>query len=475
MAVLICAGLALTLPRIGKSICYDEACTVDFVKLVPGNITDMLAGGNNLPAYYFFMKAWTTFSGFGETALRLPGIIIYLLAVVLVYLFGKRIFSGYGPAFVSAVFYLLMWINTFEAGLARPYSMLAFLCVASLWLFYEIFIMENKSRFLAALFIIVNVTGTLTHIWFFFAGFAQVIYHLKRKKGMGLRDLTVFAASYLPFFAVWGGALYSQLQNHASDFMVYNGNVLVRTLQVYTFTKFHVILFFFSLPVIAGVLMGKYLQRRQNINGNLLEFLMIILFASLVVPYLISFIKPIYMPDRGPIIAAAPFALLMAGYLCSISYRPFFYAVFAFFTVYNYIMVYPFVQVDFYNERNMAKLVMYDAPQADTVAIYGEMKRPIHYYLDLYKYKSRAVFVYYPNIMESINSRQWEKFGEKKTAEIEKKYYDLITGNGKRVLLVFTAREAFYAPLKRIIEKLNAAKTMVKSQTFFGETLVLYE
>ena len=475
MVILICCGLAITLPRIHNSICYDEACTVDFVKLVPFNLTGMLADGNNLPAYYFFMRAWTDVFGLSENALRVPGIIIYLMSVLLVYLFGKRLFPGYGPAFVAAVFYLLMWINTFQAGLARPYGMLAFLSTASLWLFYEIFVMENKSPAAAAVFIMVNITGSLTHIWFFFAGFAQVMYYLGKKNRIDRRFFAVFAASYLPFFIIWGGALYSQLQNESNEWMDFYGNEIGGTFKTFTFAKLNDILLLFCMPVIAGFCVKKYQKKNWGINGGQLYFLLVIISISLLVPFIISYYRPIYVTYRGPIIAAAPFALLIAGYLCSISYRPFFYAVFALFTVYNYIILYPFVRIDFYNERNLTKWIMYGAAKVDTVAIYGEMKRPIHYYLNLYKYNDRAAFVYFPNIMEREWSQSWKKLGENDRNELEKKFYDMIAVPHKRLLFVFAAKDAGYGPIKKVFEKLNNSKTMVQSQTFFGETLFVYK
>jgi hypothetical protein len=478
LALLSCAALVIVTPHLSDSLWYDEAYSVDLAKSVPFSLIETITATNNLPAYYIFMRAWTLFSGFSEPALRLPSVIFYLLSIWCVYFFGKRLFTGRGPAFASSLIYLLLYINTTNAANARPYGMLALLSIVSLTLFHELFILGKKSRLSMAAFIAVNIIGSFTHIWFFFTAFSQAVYYLAAKRRLKRRFVQAFLASFVPFFILWSPVLFSQAQCPCNDWMGFKKDEFGLTFNYFTAGNLPVVLFAFLIPVIAGFA-AKITARKKYKPGQdetSLLFLLTVLFVSLLVPFIISFVKPIYIIDRGPIIAAAPFALLLGGYLCAISYKPLFYYILALFSVYLCIKLYSNPVTSCNTDRNLAKLVMANAADTDNIAFYGQIKRTMKYYLGQYHFNPAVTFTDLPEKMEARNHRVWIAMPENKRQEIFDGYCSSLC-KGRKLLLVFTDEEAAHEPFLSVYENMNSIQkaAMVKKFRPFGVTLVKYE
>jgi hypothetical protein len=276
---------------------------------------------------------------------------------------------------------------------------------------------------------------------------------------------------------LWGGILHSQMLSHSNDWMFFKGDEIEMTLQNFTAGKFDAALKLFLIPVLAGFFVEVILKKNTEpeIHGSQLLFLTAIIMVSLLVPFLISFFKPIYVMERGPVIAAAPFALLIGGYFLSVSYKPVYYMVFSLFCVYISIKMYTFTAIDYNNDRTLTKIIMNNTAGMDKIAIYGEMKRQVNYNLNVFKYKGKLKFIYCPDIMEYGRFDQWNALDENKKSEIKNQYYNQIDGKNSRLLFVFKDTEAAYEPLKSVYAKLNAEKQIIKKVGFIGSTLVVYK
>ncbi|PKL91428.1 MAG: hypothetical protein CVV21_07540 [Candidatus Goldiibacteriota bacterium HGW-Goldbacteria-1] len=472
--VFLCVlAFSIVLPNADKSIWYDEACTVDFSRLVPSGLTEMLSSGNNLPAYYYFMSAWTFVFGISETALRLPGIFFYIISTVLVFLFGKNLFKNTGFAFVSALIYLLLEINTTNAVSARPYGMLALLSLLSLMLFHKLFIEKEYSLVSGISFVAVNIAGSFTHIWFFFSVLPQIIFYLKSNKITGKRFLVLFLSSFTPFILLWSPILLAQMQNASNDWMLFRGDDLRVTIQYFTAGKLNTIFMFFLIPVLAGVLVSRLKKDTAKINyfSENASFLFIVITFSLLTPYLISYFRPIYVVDRGPIIAAAPFALLL-GYLGSISYKPFFYPAAAYFSIFLYITLYSSRAVYFDTDKIITKVIISNSRNVRQIVLFNESQRQVKYYFNRLHFNGEVSFSDIPLILSYSNISEWRKLPDNIQNKLLSEYTNSLNRDGN-LLFVFNDADVEKENFAPIFESLRKSRNILSIKEMKSLSLIL--
>ncbi len=143
-------------------------------RLVSGDFQDIVYSGVIPDMHPAFMQVllqyWTNLFGTSELALRLPGTIFGLGAIVLIYHLGIKFFNK-NVALLAGVLLLLPCLPIIHSTLARPYAPgLLFIVL----LVFGIFRLEDsrvsKSFFTSMLCIILGATGSLyTH---YFAGLA---------------------------------------------------------------------------------------------------------------------------------------------------------------------------------------------------------------------------------------------------------------------------------------------------------------
>jgi uncharacterized membrane protein len=87
------------------------------------------------PGYFLLLRAWTSVAGDSEVALRIPSAVAGVLAVVVLYLLGARLFSK-REGLVAAALLTPLWCGVYYSQEARPYVFLLLLTeVAALaWL-----------------------------------------------------------------------------------------------------------------------------------------------------------------------------------------------------------------------------------------------------------------------------------------------------------------------------------------------------
>lgn len=138
------------------------------------NFSQVISEGVRPDMHPAFMQVllqyWTNIFGDSEWALRLPGTLFGLAAVLLTYLIGKRFFNRNVGLFAS-VLILLPCLPIIHSTLARPYAPGLFFIVL---LLYGIFKLEdsrvNRAYFLSSLCIVLGSVGSIyTH---YYAGMA---------------------------------------------------------------------------------------------------------------------------------------------------------------------------------------------------------------------------------------------------------------------------------------------------------------
>lgn len=137
-------------------------------------VTSVLRRNVHLPLYFYFMHYWLKLFGVSEWSLRLPSAIFGALAVVLLFLLGKELFSP----LVGLVGSLLMGFMPEQihySQQARMYPLLVLIAIASI---YAISLASKRpsSRLPYVLFAVLSIAGLYTHYEYVFLFAAQSAY-----------------------------------------------------------------------------------------------------------------------------------------------------------------------------------------------------------------------------------------------------------------------------------------------------------
>ena len=162
------------------------------------------------PLYYLLLFVWTGLAGSGEWALRTFSSFFYVSSVLAFYGFSRR-FASAATATLCSVLLLASPLALLSAHFSRMYSLLLLLSILSTSTFLKIRGGDSSRRTMAQ-FLLVNVCGTLTHIWFFFLLLAQAAVALTMPRRLHrVRFTMAMAVSVLPYGLLWLPALIRQL------------------------------------------------------------------------------------------------------------------------------------------------------------------------------------------------------------------------------------------------------------------------
>ena len=124
-----------------QSLWRDE---VDSLRFATRPLSEVLAAftrpGENGPLFYLLLRPWLTLAGRSEFSLRFPSVLMGVLAIPLIFLWGKYLFgrrAGVGGGLLAA---LLLAINPYHVWYsqeARMYALVVVLILLSSWWFKE--------------------------------------------------------------------------------------------------------------------------------------------------------------------------------------------------------------------------------------------------------------------------------------------------------------------------------------------------
>jgi mannosyltransferase len=165
------------------------------------------------PLYFLILHSWMRAFGTGERTVRCLSGLFYILSVFAVFGIARELY-GTKTGVLCAAVYLSSPLAILSAQFARMYSLLSLLSILSTWLYLQFSIKPRDSRLLFALYIIVNVLGTFTHVAFFFLLFAQLVVYLLFYRDVRIkRFMLASALSLLPYLFLWAPTLLGQIAN----------------------------------------------------------------------------------------------------------------------------------------------------------------------------------------------------------------------------------------------------------------------
>ncbi len=323
--LLLCAFLAaalfFALFHINRSLWQDEAYSVQVAGRSFEGIISELRHDTHPPLYYMLLSAWMRLFGLSELSVRSLSGIFYMACIAVVYLLGASVYDR-KTGLLCAFLYMLSPLSTSSAQFVRMYSLLGFLSALSVLFFVRLFLLGRDSKVDAAVYVVVNILASFTHIWFFFLLFSQGLVCLLLFRRKLLRFAALLALSLLPYALLWTPILLLQMRGDATDWIGKPGVKEFAT-GLLGFFGFKVALCAYPLFLFLILFrwQGGHIRRQDSdaIKSFLTEkrnlTFFIILFVTLLVPFLLSQVKPIFGPTRYAIIALPSFAVWVGALL----------------------------------------------------------------------------------------------------------------------------------------------------------------
>jgi 4-amino-4-deoxy-L-arabinose transferase-like glycosyltransferase len=311
LAAIFVAGLGLRLYDLGsESIWFDELVSVSIARMEPWGILRASLGDNNPPLYYLILHYWMLFTGDSEVAIRLPSAIASALAVPVIYIIGRLLFSR-TAGLISALILALSAYQVRYAQEARGYALLVFLGLASFYFLLTLLDDGKRSKLMIAGYVGSTSLLMYTHVYGILLVVAQGIYLLATRQTprKWLLPAGLVAVLYVPGAAwlgvnvlssegAWNNAMFwvpEPTLSHVVDlFVLYSGFALVAGV--------------FGLLAAFGLF--DLVRSRQ---GSTACLLLAWLLVPIVVPFVVSHLYRPILLDRYTIAASPAFYLLIAG------------------------------------------------------------------------------------------------------------------------------------------------------------------
>jgi hypothetical protein len=299
----------VTVVGIHRPLFIDEAFSVLTASGDLSSIVERLRSDNNLPLYFFLLHWWVAIAGISEVAVRLPSVAFYLASVAVVYRAGRELGGARRFGLYAAIFFAASLQAIHLAQKVRGYSLLGLLAALSTLWFVRAFSETTAAKSAVVTFVVVNIAGTFTHVWFAFLLTAEGLCGLTFFRRSVARLTVALAASIAPFVLLWSGPLRTQLTNDASDWIS----------PLTPWSPLGLLLEFFGgWPVGAIVVAGLIAiaaatdSRRDQPAVPPMHWLLMLFVVTITAPLLVSVWKPVYWPGRYTVIALPALTVWLA-------------------------------------------------------------------------------------------------------------------------------------------------------------------
>jgi len=444
--VIILLGAFLRLYRLGfQGIWLDEAHTWLMASKGPVWLWREQIFSASPPLYFIFMHYWINLLGKSAFIMRLPSAISGIISIPIVYYIGRKMFDG-KTALISSFLVAISCPHIYYSQEARCYVMLAISSLISGFYFYQMLLDDNKKTRLS--YVIATLLCLYLHNYGIFIWLAQFLYlffkgFLRETKFLIIQliILLIFSPRIIIFM--------QQIQMDISAFLTKPGLIdffhtfarlvfLSRNLPLFALTRvvmaINVFLFLFIFVIAFGRTKGPQAKFSLSICTWHLAI-------PIVIPFFISFFKPIYLPGRYEFISYLFFILIIGKGISVLTERKILYPVLTI-IVFSALVCLPhyfFV----YSKCNTPVLNDYIKKHVrgrDIIIFTNLAILPYRYYFgkDIYRY----VFPY-PEGEELLDHpkeviEEREDFAQDEAAKINQKITPLMRGD-RRLFLFFNS------------------------------------
>lgn len=291
-----------------QSLWRDEAFSYFMAKQSLFSIIKTTVQDFNPPLYYFFLHFWIKIFGKGEISLRSLSLSFFAINIYVVFLFLRDILKVKGKRI--PVYLLIFSFNPFlvyYAFEARMYSLLALLATLSFYYYLK----KEKYRYL-----VFTSLGLYSHYFFLLVVFTQLITYFvlkkKRRKAKEIKTVLIPLICFLP----WAVYILPNLITRSAVFWIKPPKVidLFSSFGI-IFTGYERLYKFYNLPIFLVsmffllIILGFFNKLKKR-NKPLFTLLVLWSFFPYFLIFLVSFLKPIFLP-RYLIFTSVGFNLLL--------------------------------------------------------------------------------------------------------------------------------------------------------------------
>lgn len=330
LLIIIALGAASRVYKLnGDSLWLDEAYSIKFSHEAPAGIIEATAKDVHPPLYYFALHYWMLAFGDSETAVRLLSALFGILALFVIYKLASQMFDRATGLLAAGLLALSRFHIEFSQE-ARMYSLLCLLTLLSIYYFLKL--LDGKSRYALAGYIITTALMMYTHVYSFFIIAAQNLYLLtllfasretfKRLWKRWLVAQVILAVLFVP----WLSVQLQQFSRVQQGFWIPKlpPRLLLNTLVLHAGSNqlAWILALLVALAIISswrGLQEERFTESSSDeskkilISGRLKLYLLLLwLLCPIMLPYIVSqFSSPIFLPKYT--IAALPAFIILAA------------------------------------------------------------------------------------------------------------------------------------------------------------------
>lgn len=478
----------------GKSIWLDEACSVHIASHNFKGIIANLKNEGDPPFYYLLLALWTRAFGIDEFAVRSLSGTCYILSLLAVYLLGKSLYDK-KTGLLCSFLYMLSPLAIRHAQNARMYTLLGLLGILSTLFFLRLFLIKTNSKKDLFLYIVVNILGTFTHFWFVFIILSQVVSHILLFSRVLIKKfLAAIFISVAPFLVLWSPILLFHLNSGSTSWISELGKPGIEHL-TYTLADFYgggklaSLVYVASLTLILFKVKGLKIKFQKI--STLKEFILqkqslaflIFLFVSLLVPLIISQVKPICVPGRTAIIALFPLVMLLGSLLGRFGNR---FLVLALCSILLILFSNNFVTQrttpQKYSDRLTTEYLVRHADNNDILIFTSLSRAAVDYYLRLMKPNKDFIEISFP--LEIASHLGWEDINgmlsrkpelENEANSIVSHIDTLVKNNDTKIWLFYGANTEIGGILKNRLDIRFSLKAEEDLRGSFYNRILVYQ
>jgi len=303
LLILLAGAVFLFFYGSGQAYRSDEVWSLRIVALPYSQMMVEIRNDIHPPLYYWMLAAWTSVAGTDEIAVRALSILLMLGAAAAVYFWGRDRLGERG-GLVAAALFIASPLSGVAAQMVRMYGLLVLCSAVSTGAYLRISGGDARKRDWA-LYIAANIAGSFTHVWFFFLLFAQGCAYLvfRRTKGLGWM-IAAAVASLAPYAVLWMPVLLKQVQKTSSALAWVPAPGFSEAGQTVLLLGG---LFLVAIPFLMSWWTAAGVNRVKAAEPAFIALI------AVVVPFLLSQVKPVFWP-RFTIVALPALAMSIAAF-----------------------------------------------------------------------------------------------------------------------------------------------------------------
>ncbi|MFA5199862.1 MAG: glycosyltransferase family 39 protein [Candidatus Omnitrophota bacterium] len=303
---ILLVALILRLYRLGANDLWNDEVYSVF-------IANDFWGSWNPPLYFAGLHYWVKVFGLSEFSLRLPSAIFGAGSVLLLFMFGKRLFDE-KIGLIASLMLCLSSFNIWYSQEARPYTLQVFFSILSTYILYRA--ITERKKLLWIYFSLVSILALYSNInyFHFFLLVTQLflaVFFLGKKMRVGILSFAAALVLFLPFLFNLISKAYC-IKNgfwipvpSAKSLLVTVGNFNLGYNSNYASYMFSNILCLFFL--IASI----YNIKRRDQVKNFIAAASLFILPILLVFFISKLWVPVYV-DRGLIIFSPYYYIILA-------------------------------------------------------------------------------------------------------------------------------------------------------------------